>query len=119
MILGGHGTERSIAFGGSNERHTLRIEDLLGRGVRKTGGFFEDEPTIILTSCSTGADAGIAQRLSRTFGAKVIAPKIPTNVKAYHATRRQGEKKFNFSAEYNDEGSKSLYVSGNPEKEIH
>lgn len=117
LILGGHGSETSIQFGWkSDEMHNLNSSDLAGKGVRKTGGFFEDEPTIILASCSTGAEAGIAQELSKTFNAKVIAPKIPTNVLGYYGSRKKGQKKFRFHARFRDKDAKNLYEAGHKTK---
>jgi hypothetical protein len=118
LILGGHGTENSIRFGNSDfrgsddEKHVLHTKDLEGKGVRKTGNFFDEKPTIILASCSTGAEGGIAQELSKVFNAKVIAPKIPTNVKSYHASKNRGQEKFRFHAQYRDENAKNLYQQG-------
>lgn len=80
-FIGGHGTEKSIKFGGDKERNTLFISDLEGRGVQRTKNFFEPHPTIVLISCSTGAEKGIGYELSQKFGAKVIASKVPTNIR--------------------------------------
>jgi hypothetical protein len=101
LIIGGHGTEKSIQFGDkSDEMHRLVSSDLGGRGLHKTGKFFEDNPTIILESCSTGANRGIAQELSDIFDAKVIAPEVPTTVMSYHASKRRGQERFRFHARY-------------------
>lgn len=112
-IIGGHGTENSIRFGGDDDRHALFTEDLQGRGVQRTSEFFKDNPTFILVSCSTGADKGIGQKLSEIMGAKVIAPKVPTSISKYQVGKRKGGK-FRFNAEYTkDEGdTKSVYVGG-------
>jgi hypothetical protein len=114
-IIGGHGTEDSIRFGGDDERHALLSQDLQGRGIQRTGEFFEDKPTFILVSCSTGADKGIGQKLSEVMGAKVIAPKIPTHIREYYVGKRRGGN-FRFNARYADdkkEGDiRSVYVGG-------
>ncbi|MFA6552678.1 MAG: hypothetical protein WCT19_04240 [Candidatus Paceibacterota bacterium] len=113
LILGGHGTEDSIQFGGRDERHSLFMNDLFGGGVQKTNRFFEENPTIILSSCSTGAEGGIGQELSKKFGAKVIAPKVPTNLRAIHGSKNRGQDKFRFNALYaSGETTKSLYRMG-------
>jgi hypothetical protein len=40
------------------------------------GDFFEDGATIILESCSTGGEGGIAEKMSNVLGKTVIAPQI-------------------------------------------
>lgn len=101
-IIGGHGTENSIQFGdySYHETNKLLTEDLMGYGVRRTKHFFEEKPTIILESCSTGARSGIGQKLSRQIGARVIAPAQPSNTKSLHGSIKQG--KLIIDAEYYD-----------------
>lgn len=111
LILGGHGSEDSIHFGGWYKRNILYLEDLAGRGVGRTNRFFEKNPTFILASCSTGADRGIGQELSKTFGAKVIAPKVPTNVEKFYAGKRPGGK-WRFNAQFIVKGSETVYMQG-------
>ncbi len=114
-IIGGHGTQDSIRFGGDDERHALFTQDFQGRGVQRTSEFFEENPTFILVSCSTGADKGIGQKLSEVMGAKVIAPKVPTSIAEYQVGKRPGGK-FRFNAKYvgDKKGGevKSVYVGG-------
>ena len=111
LILGGHGQKDNIRFGGQDEKHSLHIEDLMGRGVKKTTKFFEANPTIILNSCSTGVESGIGQELSEMLGAKVIAPKIPTSLSGIYATK-DDKGKFVFDAEYHEQDSKNSYAQG-------
>lgn len=124
LILGGHGSENTIWFGApssyadNDEKYVLHTRDLEGHGVRRAGGFFTENPTIILASCSTGTEGGIAQELSKTYNAKVIAPKIPTNVKSYHASKNRGQEKFRFHAQYYDKNAKNLYLGGKPDTTI-
>lgn len=101
-ILGGHGTQDSIRFGDYSHHKTDKLftEDLMGYGVRRTKHFFEENPTIILDSCSTGARAGIGQKLSQQIGARVIAPDQPCNTKSLHGKVQQG--KLIIDAEYYD-----------------
>ncbi len=112
-IVGGHGTENSIRFGGNEERDTLYLKDLMGKGAKRTSEFFEESPTIILISCSTGVDRGIGQKLSKVMGAKVIAPRVPTNIQEIQVGRRR-KGKFRFNAKYESEekDTKSVYVAG-------
>lgn len=112
-IIGGHGSRDSIRFGVGRDRDFLFIDDLMGKGVQKTSEFFEANPTIILVSCSTGADKGIGQKLSEVMGAKVIAPKTPTNISEIQVGKRRGGK-FRFNAKYRSEEKdvRSVYVGG-------
>ena len=84
-FIGGHGDKDQILFGGPERRNSLFLEDLTGRGVGRTGEFFESHPTIVLVSCSTGAESGIGQELSKVLGAKIIAPSVPVNLKNIEA----------------------------------
>lgn len=111
-IIGGHGTKDRIAFGGSDARHSLFTKDLMGRGTTKASQFFEENPTIILVSCSTGAEQGIGQELSVKLGAKVIAPTVPSALSALHANKKRGQKAFRFNAEYTKKPKKSIFLQG-------
>lgn len=74
-LVGAHGADNRFQLGLGGERKELSTDDLLGTGAEKAGRFFEDGATLILESCSTGADAGIAEQISKSLGMKVIAPK--------------------------------------------
>lgn len=112
LILGGHGEKNIIQFGGNDAKHRLTIEDLAGKGVQRTSQFFEENPTIILASCSTGAEKGIGQGLSRMLGAKVVAPKVPTRLESLHASKKPGVK-FRFNARFAEkEELKSVFFQG-------
>jgi hypothetical protein len=113
-IIGGHGTENSIQFGGKEEINILHAKDFMGRGVQRTSEFFEKNPTFLLFSCSTGVENGIGQKLSETMNAKVVAPKIPTNISEIQVGMRPG-REFRFSVKYFDKGEKdvrSVYAAG-------
>lgn len=110
-IIGGHGTENSIQFGGKGESNSLYLEDLTGKGAQKTNKFFEENPTIILVSCSTGVDKGIGQKLSKVLGARVIAPMVPTNVNEFRVSKRLDIKP-RFNVIYNKDDAKSVFVGG-------
>ena len=86
----------------------------MGGRAQRAGQFFVDNPTIILSSCSTGAEGGIGQELSKRFGAKVIAPKEPTSMAEIHASKNRGQNEFRFNATYAARDSKKLYKSGEP-----
>lgn len=77
-IVGAHGEESAMHFGGRGDLNKLYSRDLLGEGVKNALTFFEPNATIILSSCSAGANGGIAQKLSEVGGLTVIAPDRPT-----------------------------------------
>lgn len=109
-IIGGHGTVGSITFGklsGSmgdsfsspltkeekerrrtdrakwdftKKNSALVIEDLASGGVSRTKSFFTEHPSIVLSSCSTGAREGIGQKMSELLGAELMAPETPSAV---------------------------------------
>lgn len=108
-IIGGHGSKDSINFGfGSSKRNSLYSSDLHRSRVQKTGDFFEPDATIVLVSCSTGENEGIAQTLTEKMGMKVIAPNVPTNI--VRITPKFKDGKIDFDAEYTDKNSDQVYV---------
>ena len=107
-IIGGHGMKDTINFGGGEfARNYLFSKDLQGKGVRRTGGFFEPEATVVLASCSTGEQEGIGQTLSENFGMKVIAPNMPTALDAILPKFVNG--KIDFDVKYYDRGASMVY----------
>ncbi len=108
-IIGGHGTKDSINFGGgSSKRNLLYSSDLHRSRVQKTGDFFEPEATIVLVSCSTGQNEGIAQTLTEKMGMKVIAPTVPTNVRKIIPKYVNG--KIDFIVEYSKKDTTAIYA---------
>ncbi|HSX19299.1 MAG TPA: hypothetical protein VLE91_04170 [Candidatus Saccharimonadales bacterium] len=108
-VIGGHGTETSIEFGGDDPKHILKAEDLKGRGVGRTSEFFEPHPTIVLVSCSTGAKNGIAQQMSETIGANVVAPAGETNIKDFKVSFTNDDRLI-LDAQYRDSKDESTMV---------
>jgi len=77
-VLAGHGEKDNIQFGSSyKKRAKLTLDDLRGKSLNRVGDFFVPHHTIILQSCSTGIEGGIAQKLSEGLEADVIAPDSP------------------------------------------
>lgn len=74
-LIGAHGADDMFQLGFGGERKEISVEDLKGAATEKIGELFEEGATLILESCSTGADRGIAEELSKKLGLKVIAPK--------------------------------------------
>lgn len=81
VVLGAHGSPRSMTFDQSIPAHRLTTQNLMqstpppgiDRAIRK-------EAPIVLVSCSTGIDGGIAERAAQTLGRPIIAPDAPTNI---------------------------------------
>ncbi len=93
LIGGGHGNKEVIQIGPSGTiGEFLTINDLTtGLVPQKLISLFEKGATIILNSCSTGAEKGIAQKLS-LFGITVSAPKDPSNTQRITVQKtRQGK----------------------------
>ncbi len=109
-IIGGHGIKDSIQFGGSKDINKLYVGDLLGPGTKKVSHFFEKEPTIILSSCSTGKAGGIGEKISQAMNAEVIAPEVPTNIKAIEITK--GADRLGFEVEFEEKKSIRMFKSG-------
>lgn len=76
-IIAGHGSPDGIQFGDGDDRVRLEITDIQGRGTGRAGAFFEEGATMLLRSCSTGREGGIAQKMSEATGLRVIGPDIP------------------------------------------
>ncbi len=102
-IVGGHGTKKNIQFGPPDSpRNFLDIKDLASRGVKRTAVvFFEPNPTIILNSCSTGADDAIGQKMSELMGEEsvLIAPDINGGLKSI-STVIENDNRLTFYVEY-------------------
>ncbi|MFA6321878.1 MAG: hypothetical protein WCX71_00170 [Candidatus Buchananbacteria bacterium] len=121
-IIGGHGTKDSIKFGRYNffkpgspeqERWSITTDDLTGQTAAGATKFFEKMPTIILSSCSTGAENGIGQKLSEVLGAKVIAPKEPTSIRSIKAKKNHTTGRYLFAVDY-IKSKRGFYKAGMP-----
>jgi hypothetical protein len=84
LIIGGHGVPNSIILSAySGEDSILDLSDI--DKVSRYRYVFAETPTVILISCSTGQDdKAIGAYLSRTWGAVLFAPKVPSNLKSYN-----------------------------------
>jgi hypothetical protein len=108
MLLGGHGQKDQIHFG-DKVGGSVNVEDIRGQGIKRLTEFFVPEATVILESCSTGSDQGIAEAISKFFGTKVIAPKVPTFMEEIQI--KKTEKGLDFKVEYFDD-DKSVFEKG-------
>lgn len=109
----GHGSNDNIAFGQNFYKNELRMEDLLDSRAIKTRKYLRNHPVLVLISCSTGAESGIGQELSKLMKARVVAPDSPTNVSRISVLGGGGM--IDFDVEYIKEGSAKTYVAGQEE----
>lgn len=96
-IIGGHGAEDAIQFGDyevANSSVLYKENIAATKSIPKIKDFFVPNPTIILQSCSTGKDDGIAQLLSQQLGAHLFAPDQSTSVKSIQVTMQDGQPMF-------------------------
>jgi hypothetical protein len=105
-VIGGHGSPQSISY---TEFQQLGSRHFNSPGHKRVSDFFESTPTVVLVSCSTGAQGGIAEKLSDTFNATVIAPTVNTNLDKLHV-RYEGERPI-FEVKYTREGQAAVYES--------
>ncbi|MFH0861407.1 MAG: hypothetical protein V1875_00110 [Candidatus Altiarchaeota archaeon] len=121
FVGGGHGTPNGVQIGENTVLDILNIENShsLAR-PEKQRRLFTDNPTIILASCSTGADVktssetrpGFGQTLSQKLegiNAKVIAPDRPTGLQDI-SFRREGDR-LEFEVKYSTDARKE-FVGG-------
>jgi hypothetical protein len=85
--------------------------------VQRSKKYFESGPSLILVSCSTGAEGGIGQTLSKSLDAKVIAPILPSSLKDLGATYDENGKlalRAEFASEKNEfvAGAKAQNAEG-------
>jgi hypothetical protein len=79
MYMHVHGNTDVIGFGdreGSNRK--LLQEDLKGKGIQRVKELFENNAELILSSCLTGVQGGLAEEMSNVYNVKVIASDKPT-----------------------------------------
>jgi hypothetical protein len=73
-ILGGHGLGTNIQLDEENELTTLDTYFMGERLRARMGDIFEMDAPLVLASCASGEDGGIAQELSDLLNVRVIAP---------------------------------------------
>lgn len=90
-IFGGHGEPNTIYLGKDEKRGIFETQDFLDLVSKtttraKVKSFFTPNPTIIMQSCSTGREQGLAQGISLALNADVIGPDNPTRIENYRIT---------------------------------
>lgn len=108
LVLGAHGSEEGFS---TRFMQDVNKETLEGEGVKKIKGYFVEQPNIVLASCSTGAENGFGQSVSKLYEARVLAPKQPTFVKDIGVSF-DAENKAQFSVEYGNSDVLRTYSKG-------
>lgn len=106
MILGGHGRKDNIHFS-NMPNGNIGSKDIKGQGLKRLADIFDPNATVIMQSCSTGTEKGIAQIISQFFNVKVIAPKVSTSTEEISVIKSSDGLEFNVSY-YEDD--KSVFV---------
>lgn len=103
FLLGGHGNQNDIQFGtGREPKHLIAKKDAERTGIERLPSFFARDATIILQSCTTGVEGGIAEVFSQKIpDATIHAPTIPTNISSIRATRELW-RHWKFDVKYTD-----------------
>ncbi len=74
MFVNAHGNTDVIALGEFNNfRRELNAKDIAKPGMQRFFQYFEKGATLVLSSCLTGSEKGIAEEISKTSGLTVIA----------------------------------------------
>jgi hypothetical protein len=119
MYMHVHGNTDVIGLGDreGSDRKFLQ-EDLKGKGVKRIKELFDDNAELVLSSCLTGAEGGLAEEMSRVYNVKVIASDKPTegepksvNIKKNPAgDNLEFEVVFNTADEENDKTRKGTVI---------
>lgn len=108
-VIAGHGQENKIQFGPwwGHFSALSKVDIGSGKGIRRVKDFFVEDPSIVFFSCSTGAEEGIAQELSQTLGAEVMAPNKPTHPNKLSITF-DTQKKPKLGVEYSGKSTQTM-----------
>ena len=122
LILGGHGTLHNIQLGGNNyfqpqHREVIDIEDVLRPKTSLFRKWLVENPAVVLASCSTGGEKGIAQELSNQLNARITAPDKPTSIKSV-TLLKQEDGTVILQTEYSDTESKKEFMAGNAKSQL-
>lgn len=107
LVVGGHGTPAAIQLGAprfksgvpTESRNMLMLDLADADSLRDVKNYFVAAPTIILDSCSTGANKGaIGALFSRVLGARLFAPVAPARLVRYKFDRNGKISEVTYSA---------------------
>lgn len=122
LILGGHGDTRSITFDEKGDGGNLHLMDIVGefRGkfAKRADRYLQDDASVVLMSCSTGSDYGIAMNASDALpNLTISAPNVPTAVtKIEFAMDKKG--RINLSPIYSAKESRRVFGAGTKSVDI-
>lgn len=114
MLLGGHGTPNSIQLGpDEDESHKIRVEDIERISSEKLASYFKPDFTLMLESCSTGKNGGIAQKISQALQCTVTAPSKDTPISGRIEVFFNGlNGNVYASQQFRDSKLKQMYING-------
>jgi len=114
VLLGAHGSAERMSFGESVPSHQITKEDLTNQtpppGIDRV---ISKQAPIVVISCSTGKDDGVAERAAATFGRPVIAPDKPTNLTDIEVTLRPDGHIGEAYPTYNASKARTFYFPAN------
>lgn len=99
-------------------RRKMLMDDLqegVGHGIRRAAAeWFEKGAPVVLISCSTGAEGGIAQKISKELSFETIAPNRPTNIQSIDVSfDKTGKPAFNVEYHKGDNDAQAMrYYAG-------
>lgn len=114
-IYNGHGTAYSIRLNTKvkAEEGLIHIDDLANPlQLGHLRGYYinhNKRPTIILGSCSTGADKGIGEEMEKKALVSLFAPSKPTSIKEIHVKNIPDSEELDFTVEYKDNDALRIY----------
>jgi|GEM_PF-2324234 len=91
LMLGAHGYKDGFSTNFSTE---VNSSDIQGKGVARIKEYLIEDPEILMVSCSTGQEGGIAQEISKAYSAKVHAPTEDTSVTSVKVSLQEGKPTF-------------------------
>lgn len=91
LIGGGHGTVSNVTLDERPEVRDISRSGLVAGNYKRIGEYFEKDAVIILNSCLTGNENGIAQVLSEEYGFHVIGATVPTQIKTLTVSWKEGD----------------------------
>lgn len=90
IILGGHGSKDTIEFGSNKNAHKITSKHMTehtNKHASLADNVLQPDGQVILVSCSTGIEGGIAQTAASFFNRTIIGPSNPTNISSMSYTR--------------------------------
>lgn len=94
-IIGGHGGRDSIYLGAAGEKGDLSTGTVNRLKTDNILRFFETDAPVVLFSCSTGAEEGLAEFFSQKTGLRTIAPDNDSGVEAITVEQKGDSLSFN------------------------